>query len=310
MRIGSVAAWTAALIVAGVLVVPPAAGAGGQFEPMYGDLNGDRIADRVRIANSSTSCGFTVDLGLPSGGYAKPVRYSYVSVMDSGNCGDMGAIIDLGGDGVNEIVLTGFNVYRGRDGLMVFRNFRHVATFDGSSFPSEIETVDDKGVPADFNGDGLTDIYEWTDQSRPGFSTYLNTRDSRLVPGPQVDVIPDQVLFADFNRNGRTDVAMSYLDVVSTGNPGVLVLLDDGRVVTLVEYGDNGFTVSIIDANRDRRPICGWWTTRDWCAPSSVAGTGRSCWSRPPTTIGCRSTGGRRNPSTSSPTTSFPQVRG
>ena len=233
-----------------IIGAAPAALAGYQGEPLFGDLNGDGIADRAILdGGGPTECGVQVALGNGSGGYGPATTYTYEAPGDYVHCPDMGVVVDLGGDGTVELVLAWFD---GRPpgvetDLLVLRDYQPVGGFDAIYQPSYI------GL-ADFNGDGRQDVYQWTDQGA-GFLTYLNTASGQLVPGPvkwPCGWAPDYRL-ADFNRNGASDVLISYAGDCGEYDTGVVVVLDNGTVVHLEgdPAGDDYW--SDRDAGRQRR---------------------------------------------------------
>lgn len=231
--------------------------AGFPGDPLYGDLNADGRTDRATLVETATQCDVQVELGDGSGGYGPPTTHSYPKPgTDVAYCPDMGVIVDLGGDGTAELVLAWFagRPPGGDTDLLVLRDYT-----PAGGFATAVDQPSYIGV-ADFNGDGLQDVYEWTDQG-DGFHTYLNTASGQLVPGPiRLDCIdrPDYEL-ADFDRDGATDVVMAYF---SFGCPsplpsnGVVVLFDDGTRLPLQD-GDatpGYWTVDVVDADRDGLP--------------------------------------------------------
>jgi hypothetical protein len=229
----------------------PAAWAGFQGDPLYGDLNGDGIVDRAILAGSGpTECDVQVALGNGSGGYGPTTVYAYAAPAVDGNCPDMGVVVDLGGDGTVELVVTWFVDPPGpNSNLLVLRDYNPVDGFDAMSDPSYI------GL-ADFNGDGRQDVYEWTDQG-DGFLTFLNTASGQLVPGPVKWTCGEvQFTLADVNRNGATDLVLAYYTCNEEYNTGVVVVLDNGTVVRLEGSpgGDEHWTSSVLDANADGIP--------------------------------------------------------
>lgn len=250
-RIAAVAA-TATVLIGSMTT---RASAGGQYDLLYGDLNGDGIVDRAELVDSPSSpddCGVAVELGDSAGGYGTPVLYTYPKPGGTnGYCPDMGIVVDLGGDGVVELVVAWFH---GRPpgvahDLLVLRNFSPYTGFQAIFQPSWI------GL-ADFNGDGLDDVYQWTDQGS-GFVTFLNNPDGTLEPGPVkfCSGWPDYSL-ADFNQNGAMDVVIGYVYGCTGPFSGVVVVLDDGTEVHLLEseFGDDTWAVHVVDADGDGVP--------------------------------------------------------
>ena len=186
-RLTAVAAGPAAVAV-GLAGAGPRAEAPGdgnyQGEPLSGDIDGNGVADRATLTKTSpATCDVVVELGLGGGRYGPKTTYSYPEPrneeFDFGYCPDMGVIVDLGGDGVSELVLAWFDGSPDPENLgdlLVLENFQPVAGFSAIYQPSEI------GL-AEFNGDGLADVYEWTDQG-DGFQSWLNTPGGELVEGP------------------------------------------------------------------------------------------------------------------------------
>ncbi|RKR88059.1 hypothetical protein BDK92_2364 [Micromonospora pisi] len=247
-RISALAVATALAVVGAA----PSAWAGGQGDPLYGDLNGDGVVDRAVLAGGGADeCGVQVSLGDGAGGYGAPTTYTYDTPGEYGYCPDMGVVVDLGGDGTVELVLAWFD---GRPpgvetDLLVLRDYQPAGGFDAIYQPSYI------GL-ADFNGDGRQDVYQWTDQG-DGFLTFLNTASGQLVRGP-IEWCSGWPAyeFADFNRNGATDVLIAYFEGCGENFTGVVVLLDNGTAVELEgdPWGDSYWAATVVDANADGIP--------------------------------------------------------
>jgi hypothetical protein len=243
---------TAAMVAIGATT--EMAWAGGQGDPLYGDLNRDGLTDRATLAAAPPDrCAVRVELGTSGGRYRPPSTYTYPKpgADPAGHCPDVGVIVDLGGNGSIELVLAWFD---GRppgvtSELLVLRDYTPAGGFTAIDQPSFM------GL-ADFNGDGRQDIYEWTDQG-DGFATFLNTADGRLVPGP-VKWCSGRPEFhlADFNGNGAMDVAIAYAERCGDLSSGVVVVLDKGRVVRLEQdaVGAKTWMVAVLDANNDGVP--------------------------------------------------------
>ena len=237
---------------AGVALAEPAGadGPNGIGDPLHGDLNGDGHTDIAVLSSGPTGCNVTVQLGDGFTSYGPPTTYTYPDPDPGfGYCPDMGVIVDLGGDGVSELVLAWWAGHPPgvADDLLVLENFVPVGGFDAIYMPQFIGT-------ADFNGDGLIDVYESTDQGA-SFITYLNTPTGELVPGPMAfSGYSDEYHFADFDEDGATDVAFGFIEGFNPGGPsmGVAVLLDDGTV-TYLESADTdyGWGAIVTDVNHD-----------------------------------------------------------
>ena len=215
--------------VTGIGGVLPA-GAQTPSPPFLGDLDGDGLADRITLGTTGVDCPITVEAGLPGGGYGAPVAHPWSLVPGEPTeiCPDRGAVVDLGGDGVSELVVTWFS--GPPDGyphqLVVLRDFVVVAGYDGMTQPSSI-------AARDLDGDGLVDLYETTSQGE-GFRSYLNTPSGELVDGPLRACYDDALWeFADFDEDGRDDLVMVHDGYCGQRTRGVAVVLDDGTQVDL-----------------------------------------------------------------------------
>lgn len=244
--------WTTGALALPVLAAGTVAGgaapAGAQSAPLTGDLDGDGIEDHATLIES-TPCSVSVELGLPGGGFGAARTYDFdVPGAEFQYCPDMGVIVDLGGDGVSELVLAWFHgspVFSGNSDLLVLRDFAPVAGFAAVPQPSTIAT-------RDLNADGLVDVYETTDQGH-GFRSFLNTPSGELVPGPLAHC-HDMAWwkFGDFDEDGKDDLAVSYYGDCAETQPaeGVAVVLDDGTRIQLTEDAVFG-EVKVGDANHD-----------------------------------------------------------
>jgi hypothetical protein len=246
-----IATMTAVVALATVgAMAPDTAWAGGQGDWLRGDLNRDGLVDRAALGvATSGDCTVSVHLGRPGGTYLPATTYRYLRPPNAeSGCPDLGVAVDLGGDGITELLVGWFS---GRPptmahDLLVLRNFRVATGFQAIFQPSYL------GL-ADFNGDRRQDLYEWTDQGE-GFVTYLNTATGGLTAGPVrwCSGRPEFRL-ADLNRNGAMDVVIAYTEGCGAYFSGVVVLLDNGTAVHLEGDVDGMafWTVAVSDVNRD-----------------------------------------------------------
>jgi len=227
--------------------------AGGQGDPLLGDVDGDGRTDRATLVEFSAGrCGVDVELGEPGGGFGPPTHYSWADPGEWGYCPDMGVIVDLGGEGDAELVLAYFH---GRpdgvdDDLVVLENFTPAGGFQAIDQPSFL------GLD-NFNTDNLVDLYEWTDQG-DGLITYLNTPSGQLVRGPVAfeGAVSFDFRLADFDRNGATDLLAVFDGHFAANEPfsGVVVVLDNGQRIFLHADPPDGSTfwaIDVLDANGD-----------------------------------------------------------
>nr|MDT0658534.1 VCBS repeat-containing protein [Micromonospora sp. DSM 115978] len=194
-------------------------------EPILGDLTADGVVDRVSLLTGPAGCGTRVEVGLADGGFAPPARRDYRPPppwADGDDCPLHGVVVDLGGDGRPELVLADGP----HDRLLILRDLQVADTYqDGLAQPGPT------GV-ADFDGDGLLDLYV---QGRNGFSTHLNQRTGKPVPGPmRYCSASSEVDLAHLDGDGAADAVISYHGTcLEETHSGIVVLLDDGTVVQL-----------------------------------------------------------------------------
>ncbi|MBF9133323.1 hypothetical protein I0C86_30815 [Plantactinospora sp. S1510] len=230
--------------------------AGGRGETLYGDLDGDRRTDLIRLVSAPPDrCAVLVRLGRAGGGYQGSKLYTYPEPGgDDGvfQCPDLGTIVDLGRDGSTELVIGWF---AGRPAgvdqdLLVLRDFQPDGGTTGLFQPSYV------GV-ADFNGDGRKDIYEWTDQGE-GLATHLNTPAGELIPGPInfCGLLVQPPLLADFTLDRHTEVVLPFYQQCGVADSGVAVLFSDSRTEYLEQdpLGEHVWTSAIEDADADGVP--------------------------------------------------------
>jgi len=221
-------------------------------QPIIGDLNGDGRLDRATLGRSAIgdpTCTVSVETRKPDGTYQAPVVHSYTLPIKGELCPNMGVAVDLKGDGVTELVTTNFY----GSGLVVLRKFQPIARYDGLSFPSAIETVD-------FNGDGLGDIWESTDEV-VNMRALLSTKKGAIVPGPfsvcSQDGVP-QHYFADFNGDGGQDLLVSRrCDYLETPGFSAEVYFGNGAPKAVLTTASSRPEVFPIDLNRDGIPDAG-----------------------------------------------------
>lgn len=225
-----------ALAVGAVSLAGPAAPAGAVPSSYEGDLTNDGILDRFTL-NSGAPCAVHVEPGLRGGGYgAVEVHDFYVPPYAPGStaCPDLAAVVDLGGDGVNELVLAWFHGNIGRPfggDIIVLHEYEVVATYLAMSMPSAIHT-------ADLNADGLVDIYEDDGNDEP-FVSFLNTHSGLLVKGPlQSDCNLAENYLGDFDEDGKADLLIffhSFCGSPDSPGWGAKVVFDDGTETTIFD---------------------------------------------------------------------------
>ncbi|MFC6020793.1 FG-GAP repeat domain-containing protein [Plantactinospora solaniradicis] len=238
--------------IGAVTLAVPAAHAAPAQQPIYADVNGDGVTDRTILpvqGSPDPTCGVSVALGTGRGGYG-PARWYHYRLpgwnAPVSSCPDSGEY-DLGGDGTLELLVNWYNGPEDSLGynLVVLRDYRPVAKYRavrrvGGNFK------------ADFNGDGLQDLYIVTDDP-DGFQSYLNTPSGRLVRGPSHWGGVRGHATADFDGDGGTDIVLEYLEGDRPPYEGVVVVFGDGTTAQLADNTTYGWKIRIIDANRDGR---------------------------------------------------------
>ncbi|MFD9734689.1 FG-GAP repeat domain-containing protein [Umezawaea sp. NPDC059074] len=228
-------------------------------QPIIGDLDGDGRLDRAtlgRIGIGNPTCTVSVETRKPDGTYLAPVVHSYTSPMTrEPRCPNMGVAVDLKGDGETELVTTQFDGFDGPD-LLVLSRFQPIARYDGLSMPSAIETVD-------FNGDGLGDIWQSTDQQRTAHAL-LSTAQGAIVPGPfsvcSQKAVP-QHYFVDFNGDGGQDMLVSRRCDSAGEGPRAEVHFGNGAPKAVLATSPAPYTTNLevfpIDVDSDGIPDAG-----------------------------------------------------
>jgi hypothetical protein len=222
-------------------------------QPITGDLNSDGRVDRATFSHviGTTTCTVNVEYRRPDGTYGPAVAHNYESpVVKEPRCPDMGVAVRLRRYGNPDLVGAMF-FGSGTQRLFVLRNFALLAQYDGLDFPSAIET-------ADFNGDGLGDIWQSTDQIET-MRALLTTSAGTIVPGPfsvcsQVPV--PQHYFADFNGDGGQDLLVSRTCRREAHRANAEVFFGNGAPKAVLATADSlGVTLEVFPIDLDSNGI-------------------------------------------------------
>ena len=193
-----------------------------------GDFNNDGIPDLAVIYGTFISYAppedyFTVAIMLGSGNGAFTLGATYtVGVND--NLYSFG-VADFNQDGNLDLIIPN------TDGVMIL-----LGNGDGTFTKSSVSAVAAFGVAvADFNGDGIPDLAVTTTGSGVGVSILLGNGDGTFTPEPTSDwpekvagVLNQYILAADFNGDGKADLAVVTNGQNRVSIPGVEIFLGQG----------------------------------------------------------------------------------
>ncbi len=236
---------------------------GAPNQVVIADVNGDGAPDLV-LADYSSSGNVIVLLQDP----AHPGQFGTPVMLPTGATTASVAVADLNGDGVPDIVATGYDGYGNNGAVYVFYGvlakpgtFSAPVSFPAGAGPQSVKI-------ADMNGDGRPDIVvanygPGSDGSgMPGVSILLQdpTTPGTFLPpasfqtwGGAVDLA-----IADLNGDGKPDVAVASLGPPPTG--AISVLLQDpahpGTLLAASSYPAFGqpLGIAIGDLNQDGLP--------------------------------------------------------
>ncbi len=225
-----------------------------------GDINGDGKADLV-VANSFialnvNSGGVAVLLGNGDGTFQPAVSYS-----SGGYLADSVSIGDLNGDGkLDVVVANGFAVdYTSTNGIVGVLLGNGDGTLKTAvTYPTT--GVFSSAVMGDFNGDGRPDLvvenpclaFSTSGCATSSVNTFLGNGDGTFqapinIARPPFDGVQSvEVALADFNGDGKPDVAFGTGEIVLLGN-------GDGTF-QFVPLGAGGVGIATGDFNGDGRP--------------------------------------------------------
>ncbi|MFC6022312.1 Ig-like domain-containing protein [Plantactinospora solaniradicis] len=221
----STAILLAALVV--VMETPKPTLAGGPGEPILADFNDDGIIDRAVLgAIHPNLCSLIIQYGSAPGVFLPPIAYTYQRPgVDVGtNCPDIGTAFDADNDRFDELWLAwsdtvppGITYNR----IAIDQDFTTITTFTSPlPNPTYLGTQD-------FTGTGVVSPFA---VGPGGYYTSMIV-DGVAVPGLAQWCSANAPAFqhADFDRDRRVDVVLSYTDGCTDHGNGVVVLLATGE---------------------------------------------------------------------------------
>jgi hypothetical protein len=234
--------WT---LIGGGAGGPPAGPNGGLANLVVGDFNEDGILDfYVEYAFADDQLD---EIALFTGNGDGSFKAAETSGLNGLIPVEL-AIGDFNGDGIPDLAINGFFDILG-DPQLVNNIEIQLGGGAGDFFINSTESVA-YFLVADFNGDGLSDLFEVI--ASGGVTVLLNNGDNTFTaaPNPPPAANLSGIIAGDFNGNGKTDLAMT-----NTAGNAVTVLLGNGdgtfSAGPAPTTGSNLFGLTIGDFNAD-----------------------------------------------------------
>jgi hypothetical protein len=201
------------------------------------DVNGDGKPDIVVADNNNGSGTVEVLLGNGDGTFQPAVGYN------SGGGASSVAVADVNGDGKPDIVVANNNNGSGTVGVLLGNGdgtFQPAVGYNSGGGASSVAI-------ADVNGDGKPDLLV----ANGGIGVLLGNGDGTFQAVTTISTplptTPGQLVVADFNSDGKLDIASSAGNFLLLGN-------GDGSFQSPLLLGAGGLGIAIGDFNNDGSP--------------------------------------------------------
>jgi uncharacterized protein (TIGR03437 family) len=212
------------------------------------DLNLDRTADIVATVNTARGDSYVVLLGRGDGSFQPPIDLGRDEVK---------AVADFNGDGKPDLLVYPFVASGCQCGFAV-RLGNGDGTFQNSGpqmdFPYSHILFD---VVGDFNNDGKMDVAQTSIRVSNKVYIWLGNGDGTFRRGPDAQLSSESfstgpLAAGDFNGDGKTDLAVSFSDLVG-GPPGIELLFGKGdgsfQTGAIYPYDNNHEQVQLMAAD-------------------------------------------------------------
>ncbi|MEO8151255.1 MAG: T9SS type A sorting domain-containing protein [Bacteroidia bacterium] len=205
------------------------------------DFNGDSIAD---LAITSDFNFVLVALGIGNGGF------SAVTQFTADNSTGSVVSADFNGDGDADLAVTTHN---GSYNVSVMSG-KGAGSF-GSATNFAVGTSPISIIGADFNGDGKIDLAtaNMVNNVTGNVSVLLGNGAGSFAPvtnfGVGAATVPKSICSADFDGDGKIDLAMACIANNSTGNVSIITGDGTGSFGSPVVFAVDSFPVSVISSD-------------------------------------------------------------
>lgn len=181
-----------------------------------GDVDGDGKDELVFLSQQARVMGY---YDIPDDPRVEPWPQSHCHIIAEDVVLEGLRVVDIDGDGVNEIV-AGANYFRPSGDPT--KPWEHTVLID----PFEAA----RAAVGDINGDGILDIVLAEGESYPGRLVWIEGPDFKKVHVLRTDLChPHSLELADFNATGSLDIFVGEMSLGKKPDPKLYVYMNDGR---------------------------------------------------------------------------------